>query len=139
MVPDTFSSKLKNIRSFLESSYFEKIPYINISAGIWAAYRTELQCGPLRTNLQRQKNDLRGFMYDIEHASVFAPYCDAMITEKKLAKYLNTWFKEPESIYKFKVYSTTNKQSCLDFLNEIKRSMAQEMEDELEIAYGNNQ
>lgn len=78
---------------------------------------------------------MQGFANDIEHMSVFAPYCDAMLTEKTLRKYLNRWHTESASLYRFNVYSVDNKDDLINYLDSIENGITHEMKEELEIAY----
>ncbi len=129
------ASKIQQILVFLTSSYFKNIPYIHIASGLWAAKIKEVSDGPLPSNFEKQKKLMRGFSNDIEHMSVFAPYCDAMLTETTLRKYLNRWHSEPSSLYKFKAYSVDNKDHLINYLDSIENDITQEMKEELEIAY----
>jgi len=130
---DTY--KIQQILIFLTSSYFENIPYIHIASGLWAAKIKEIASGSMPSNFEKQKELMRGFSNDIEHMSVFAPYCDAMLTEKTLMKYSNRWRTESSSLYKFNVYSVDNKEALMKYLDSIEDSVTREMKEELKIAY----
>lgn len=129
------ASKIDQILAFLTSTYFENIPYIQTASGIWAIKINEIANGPLPSNLEKQQLAMRGFSYDIEHMSIFAPYCNAVLTEKTIRKYLNRWHSESSSLYRFNVFSPNKKEELINYLDNIENSITREMKEELEIAY----
>ncbi|KTD01966.1 hypothetical protein Lfee_0902 [Legionella feeleii] len=129
-------SKFNQVISFLKSSYFANIPYVHISSGIWAVKRKEISDGRCPTNLDKHRKQIRGFLYDIEHAAIFAPYCDAMITEIKMAQYLKGWHKQSQSLYPFNVYSIQDEANLYNYLDYVENTITEEMEEELKIVYG---
>lgn len=79
---------------------------------------------------------MSGIPADIEHLSVFAPYCDAVFTEKTMARYLAEWAQHSLGGYTFKVFSANNWADFDAYLDEIEHAVSAEMKEELEIVYG---
>lgn len=134
------SERLNKIISFLNSEYFSNIPYINISAGLWAIIKREIKekrwLPAHATNHKRIEAKIQGINEDINHLTVFAPYCDAIFTEKTMARWLNEWCHHALGGYKLKVFSVSNWSDFDTYLDEIEKNVSQEMKEELEIVYG---
>lgn len=131
--------RFNSVREFLVSEYFQKVPYINISAGLWAIIRCKIKQKQVLTSLREKKlkEEVRGFSQDITHLSIYAPYCDAIFTEKRMAQYFNAWVKHPLSEYPCKIFSNKNSEEFHNYLNNIENKITAEMLEELEIIYGN--
>jgi hypothetical protein len=127
------------IIDFLESQYFESIPYVNTSAGLWTHLKKEIKQKQYLTDQTKGDNlirQLRGIPTDIDHLSVFAPYCDAVFTERRMARYLREWHENPLCKYKFRVFSIDNWTEFDNYLDEIEESMSKNMKEELEFVFG---
>lgn len=125
-------------RSFLISEHFEKIPHVNISAGLWAIIKREIKEKRFlaSSNQTKQQEQVRGILNDIEHLSIFAPYCDAVFTEKTMARWLEEWKNHPLGEYKFKIFSSKNWSDFDAYLDKIENSITPSFHDQLKIVYG---
>lgn len=135
----TWLSKVHKIDLFLHSKYFANVPHVHISSGIWAIARDKMSQGQFSVTTEKARSKtaklLRGFPLDIQHSSVFAPYCDVMLTERTMANFLKEWHKNSLSLYPFKVYSIDDETEFLEYLNGIESAMTEEMKEELKIVY----
>lgn len=123
--------------SFLFSDHFKHVPSIDISSGLWAILKEKIKQQQFLTEKTRNVEEkVRGIPFDIEHLSVFAPYCDAIFTENKMAEWLKEAFSKCcVGNYAFKVFSATSSDDFIDYLDEINNGMTSEMERELQFAY----
>lgn len=135
---EDIGKKLENLNSFFTSEHFEKIPHINISAGLWAILKREIKKKRFLTSDDQMNNEkqIRGIQNDIEHLSVFVPYCDAVFTEKTMARWLEEWKNHPLGGYTFKVFSAKTWADFDTYLDEIENNITPEVRDELEMIYG---
>ncbi len=132
---ESAQESLANVLAFLQSKHFSNIPYINISAGLWAIIRQEIKKNryldtPVEKNIKLRT---QGIPADIKHLSIFVPYCDAVFTEKKMASFLQQWNQHPLGNYNFKVFSVDNWNDFDTYLDEIENNITPEMKDELEM------
>lgn len=131
--------RIEEIKNFLKSNYFANVPYVNISSALWAFIREEVATNRFLTvnsKLENIKKDIRGIVFDIEHLSVFAPYCDLIYIEKRMAKWLSNWCQDPRGGYLVKIYSPDNKDEFSAHLEEIESSISSNMVNELKIVFG---
>lgn len=128
--------RLKQILSFVRSEHFKYIPNIDISSSLWALLKEEVKNKQFPTkNIERK---VRGIAFDIEHLSIFAPYCEAIFTEKKMAGWLEKRKKCCAGNYAFEVFSAANCDDFKNYLDKIEKGMSSKMLDELEFAYKSN-
>jgi len=140
-LPEVIKTKNNgNILGFLKSRYFENVPYINISAGLWAIIKRKIKQKQILRDVgeSKIKKEIQGLMSDFEHLSVFAPYCDAVFTEKRMGGYLKEWFAHRLGNYACKVFSAANLEEFNSYLDEIENNISPQMSEDLELAYGNN-
>lgn len=133
---EEWSEKINNIKNFLNSNYFSNIPHINISTGLWTMLKQEIKKKQFPQNEEKIKEQVKGIQFDIEHLSVFAPYCDAVFTEKRMARWLREWGQHSLGGYEFKVFSLDNINEFEFYLEEMERNITAEMQEELAMVYG---
>lgn len=127
----TPEERCKNVLGFLKSSHFANIPYINISSGLWALIKQQIK----KNQFSIKQDQLQGIPSDIDHLSMFAPYCDAVFTEKTMARLLTKWCSHSLGGYPLKVFSAENWEDFDSYLDNIENNMSLEMKEELEIVY----
>lgn len=132
--PNTMD-ELKKLLSFLMSDYFRKIPYINIRAGLAALVIQELKQGKLPEKKENIEKKYRGLEFDIQHCALYAPYCDAIFTDNKMARYLRQLEEYDILHYPCEVFSTEDWEGFAGYLDKIERAMTQDMENELNYFY----
>ena len=126
----------ETVKIFLKSEYFSNIPHVNISAGIWSLIKQEIKKHKqLPTNIEVARKKIAGLQLDLSHLSIFAPYCDAVFTEKRMARFLREWNNNKLGQYSFKVFSVDNWGAFDNYLEEIEKNISSEMRKELEIVY----
>lgn len=113
----------KNRLCFLLSDYFKNIPYIDISAGLLAILKQEIKEKRFlteKTNEANLKKEIRSIYGDIEHLSVFAPYCDAIFADKRMTRNLIKWKERAGAKYTFEVFSADTWDEFNKYLEEIE-------------------
>ncbi len=123
--------------SFQESEHFKNIPHINIASALWAIIINEIKNERFLNNKKNEKikRQAKGLSYDTDHVAVFSPYCDAIITEKKMALFLNIAKKENIINYSPKIFSADTLNELNDYLANLENSISSEMKEELDLAY----
>jgi len=110
----------KKLSEFLYSETFEDAPYIKIASMLHAEMaRRVIDHG-------RKKSPGRGFLNDVKMISTLLPYCDAMFTDNECRSFLLEKPLCEEIDYGTKVYSLSNKEEFLKYLEEIRQSASEE-------------
>jgi hypothetical protein len=100
---------------FLISPTMKEVPFNKISSMLYAALARKAAGG-------RKKQPGQGIVNDIPMISVLLPYCDAMFLDKECYSYLNEEPLKSELDYKKKLFSLTNRDEFMDYLDAIERS-----------------
>jgi len=79
---------LRTLGNFFRSEHYNQIPYLWISAGIYACVNDEVQKGAYAYR-EKAIEKFRGLYGDIKHVATYAPYCDALFMERKMTAYLS--------------------------------------------------
>ncbi len=126
--------RFKRIAAFISSKHFTKIPFVNVSCGLFAVLRKMVKNGAY-TNPVNAKRKLAGLFYDSECISVFGPYSDAIFIDRAMEQ----WCKEPEANlldrYDTKVFSAHTWDDFHNYLDEIEGDMSEELKNALPLAY----
>lgn len=128
------------IKNFLSSNHFKYIPYVRVSAFLWSSLKQDVQKRQFLTNESPTEKDLkrvRGMAFDIEHLSVFVPYCNSVFTENRMAEWLLEWSNGNYSLdKKIKIFSKKNLSKFDAYLEELEQNISEEMREELEFVFG---
>jgi len=120
----------KELGEFLYSETFEDTPYIKIASMLYAEMaRRVIDHG-------RKKPPGRGFLNDVEMISTLLPYCDAMFIDKECRSFLLEKPLCEEINYGTKIFSLSNKEEFLEYLDEIRQSASEEHIKAVEEVYG---
>ena len=136
------AERCSKICSFLDSKHFRHIPHIDITASLWAILKQEIREKQFltgNTKEEKVKENMKGILFDIEHFSIFAPYCDVVFADKAMTRWLNKISQICLGKYKFKVFPCSHNGliEVNKYLDTIENSMSSKMKDALEFAYGN--
>ena len=74
-------------------------------------------------------------MYDVQHASIYAPYCDAFFTDDFMVGLMKDKLVLLPETYGCKVFSAANMNEFFDWLDEVKSRITQEHARDLGWAY----
>lgn len=131
---DTRTENRKKIFDFILSDRMLGIPSIRISALLWAAIADSVAHGG------RKKLIKAGIINDINMVASLLPYCDAIFVDREIYGLLNhpEVKKEIVSKYKTRIFSTTNKNKFLKYLNNIEKNANKNHLKKVKEIYGNN-
>lgn len=120
---------MKKSIEYLNSENIKNIPYVQISAMLFASLAREASLG-------RKKPPTKGMMNDVEVIACHAPYCDAMFIDNECRRLLNTGLSQTKVKLKTKVFSQDNKNEFLDYLDEIEKSVSKTHLKKVKEVYG---
>jgi len=115
---------------YLQSASFEDVPFVRISAMLFAAVARKFARGG------RRKPVNEGLVTDINIISVLMPYCDAAFIDNECEAYLREKPLCELLDYKTKVFSLNTRADFLEYLAEIRRSATKEHLEKVEEVYG---
>jgi hypothetical protein len=127
----------KAIGTFLRSQHFADVPTVQLSARLFSAYKERLRSAkrPPNPTSRRTRERLSGFLYDIQHAATYAPYCDGYFTDNDMARLMKDKRVRVEADYGCKVFSVDNKNDFLIWLEALESRMTAEHAEDLSWAY----
>ena len=109
---------LAKIAEYLQSRFYERIPYIMISSACFAHIANKVA-----VDRRIKKLPNIGTFNDIEAVSCFLPYADAMFIDNVMAGYLKEKpLSEEIAKYSTKTFCSKTKEDLLDYLNEIENN-----------------
>lgn len=114
---------------YLNSDYLRDVPFIKISAMLYAALARKAASGRVNPpNL--------GMTGDIKVLSTLLPYCDAMFLDDECRAYLNEKPLRDEIDYGTKIFSQKMKNDFLNYLDKIEKNASDELINSLSEVYG---
>jgi hypothetical protein len=122
------------IPSFFKSKHFAEVPSQQLSARLFSTFKQRLRKGAYR-NLEKARERLSGFLFDVQHAATYLPYCDAFFTDRFMADLLNDKHVDAEQTFGCKVFSVSKMEEFFDWLETVKSRMTTDHADGLTWAY----
>lgn len=122
------------IRLFFASEHFAEVPSQQLSARLFSTFKKRVREGAY-PNPEKARGKLSGFLYDIQHAATYVPYCDALFTDKFMADLLNDRHVDAEPTFGCKVFSVSKTAEFLGWLEDVKSRMTADHADGLTWAY----
>lgn len=123
--------KIKKSLSFLQSRDLLEIPFNQIASSLWAAIAHQIAHGG------RKKPPNKGMASDIDMISTLLPYCDAMFIDREMFELLNHGDVKKKILkYDTKIFSASNKEKFLKYLDDIEKSASSEHLDLINAVYG---
>jgi hypothetical protein len=127
----------KSIGSFFASQHFREIPSHQLSARLYSAFKQRLRtkADVLPASREERERKYSGLMFDVEHASAYAPYCDGFFADKAMAELMKSNRVAVEQTYGCKIFSAARKDALFAWLGDIQASMRPKHEEALRWAY----
>jgi transcription elongation factor Elf1 len=122
----------KKVMEYLASTSLKNIPFLKISSMMYAALARKFAHGG------RKKPPNQGMANDIEMISVLMPYCTAMFIDNECHSYLKEVPLRDKLCYGTRIFSQSNKEEFLSYLDEIKSEVSNEHYKKVEEVYGSN-
>lgn len=126
--------RLKRIRDFFRSSHFAAVPYLMLSARIFATLKDMVKRGAY-SNSEKAIQRLRGFFQDVKHIATYAPYCDAFVMDQPVASLVADLRVGLETRYNVRVFSLNNWNELSAWLAALEQGMSPEHHAGLTAAY----
>jgi len=122
------------IHSFFSSRHFAEVPSQQLSARLFSTFKKRVREGAY-PNAEKAREKLSGFLFDIQHAATYVPYCGAFFTDRFMADLLNDKHVDAEQTFGCKVFSVSNMAEFLSWLEVVKSRMTADHADGLTWAY----
>lgn len=126
--------QLGAIIEFLGSDHFYKVPVQDISARAFATLKLLVKEGAYQ-NLEKAEQRLSGFYEDIQHIATYAPYSDAFVMDRAMAELMARPTVDLQGRYNTRVFSLSNWDEFLSWLDEVEAGMSEEHKTGLNEAY----
>ncbi|HET6206369.1 MAG TPA: hypothetical protein VFD98_06135, partial [Terracidiphilus sp.] len=126
----------RSIGAFFASQHFREIPSQQLAARLYSVFKERLRKKAIHLPSREEcEKRYSGLMFDVEHASIYAPYCDAFFADKAMADLMNDDRVAVENTYDCKVFSSTSREVFFKWLTDLKTNMTPEHADGLSQAY----
>ena len=110
------------IPSFFTSKHFSEVPSQQLSARLFSTFKKRVREGAY-PNPEKALKKLSGFLFDVEHAATYAPYCDAFFTDRFMSDLLNDSHVAAEQTFGCKVFSVSKTVEFFGWLENVKSRM----------------
>ncbi len=110
------------IPSFFASKHFAEVPSQQLSARLFSTFKKRVREGAY-PNPEKARKKLSGFLFDVQHAATYVPYCDAFFTDRFMADLLNDKLVDAERTFGCKVFSVSKMAEFFGWLDEVRSSM----------------
>jgi hypothetical protein len=122
------------IASFFQSEHFAEVPSQQLSARLFSTFKKRVREGAY-PNPEKAREKLSGFLFDVQHAATYVPYCDAFFTDRFMADLLNDKNVDAEQTFGCKVFSVSKTAEFFGWLEDVKSRMTADHADGLTWAY----
>ena len=122
------------IPAFFRSKHFAEVPSQQLSARLFSTFKKRVREGAY-PNPNRAREKLSGFLFDVQHAATYVPYCDAFFTDRFMADLLNDNHVNAAQTFGCEVFSISRTAEFFRWLEEVKSRMTADHADGLTWAY----
>jgi hypothetical protein len=119
---------------FFQSRHFAEVPHEWISSHMFATMKEMVKRGTF-TNRDDARKRLNGVFEDIQHISLYAPYCDAIVIDNFMADLVGRPTVDLEGRYGVKVFSLSSWDKLLGWLDDLEANMSSEQKAGVASAY----
>lgn len=119
------------ITNYFKSGEVTKIPYVRISAGLFASLARKASQG-------KKTMPTKGMVTDVKTIASLGPYCDVMFIDNECRAMLSEEPLKSNTGMNTKFYSQSNIQDFIDYLDEIERSASKKHISLIKEVYGDN-
>ncbi len=122
------------IPAFFQSKHFAEVPSQQLSARLFSGFKKRVREGAY-ANPEKAREKLSGFLFDVQHAATYVPYCDAFFTDRFMTDLLNGKHVDAERTFGCKVFSVSKTAEFFSWLEDVKSRMTADHADGLTWAY----
>jgi hypothetical protein len=121
--------QIGTLRAFFASDAIERVPFLRIGAGMFAALA-------VKSSLQQVSDPNQGMVTDINVVSTYLPYCDGMFVDKECADLLADADRELDFGCVANVFSSRSREDLFEWLAAIEEAVPREHVHLVERVYG---
>lgn len=110
---------------FFQSPHFFEVPHQWLSSHTIATIKAMVKQGTFANRKEARKR-LNGIFEDIQHISIYAPYCNAIVIDKFMADLVCRPTVGIEQRYGVKVFGLSNWDALLTWLDHLEEDMSDE-------------
>jgi len=129
-----YNKRLERVIVYLNSSYFEEVPYEWISSGLFAVLRDRVKRGQYQ-NPNKAKKTLSGFFYDVQFISAYAPYCQAMVVDNMMFDFVNDKLLDLTKRFGTRFFARSNWDVFLSYVDSLRAKVTPELQRGLNLVY----
>jgi hypothetical protein len=135
-LPETapVEDRLRNCGDFLKSDHFKHVPCQLLPARMYALLKSMVKRGA-HANVEKARDRLSGFYYDVHHIATYAPYCDAIIIDQPMAEFVSHPNVALEQTFGVKVFSLQNWDALLGWLEGLEATASEAHKRALDAIY----
>lgn len=119
---------------FFQSPHFSEVPHEWLSSHMFATMKAMVKRGTF-ANREEARKRLNGVFEDIQHISLYAPYCDAIVIDKFMADLVCRPTVGIEQRYGVRVFSLSNWDALLTWLDRLETDMSEDQRRGVAAAY----
>src|SRR5208282_273738 len=76
--------------AFFGSRHFAEVPSQQLSARLFSTFKERVRKDKrMHSNSEKAREKLSGFLFDVQHAATYVPYCNSFFTDRFMADLLN--------------------------------------------------
>jgi len=119
---------------FLSSKHFAEVPSQQLSARLFSAFKKRVREG-MYQDPRKARGKYQGFLFDVQHAATYVPYCNAYFADRLIADLLNDSNVAVNTTFGCKVFSAAKWPAFFAWLDNVESNMTPEHADGLTWAY----
>ena len=129
-----FPERIARCIEFFQSPHFSEVPHQWLSSHTFATIKAMVKRGTF-ANREEARKRLSGIFGDIQHISLYAPYCDAIVIDKFMADLVCRPTVAIEQRYGVKVFGLSNWDALLTWLDDLETGMSEDHSTGVAAAY----
>jgi hypothetical protein len=127
---------LRIMPAFFASRHFAEVPSQQLSARLFSTFKERVRKDKrMHSDSEKAREKLSGFLFDVQHAATYVPYCNAFFTDRFMADLLNDKHVGAEKIFGCKIFSVSRMTEFFIWLEDVKSRMTADHADGLGWAY----
>jgi hypothetical protein len=123
--------RLQACGDFFRSQNFKRAAFQLLRAKLYAVLKDMVKQGAY-TNAEKAKQTLSGFFYDVDHIATYAPYCDAILIDRQMARFVSDDRVALEQTHGTRLFSRENWDEFTNWLNDLSATISEEHQSALD-------
>ncbi len=127
-------ARWKRVVEYLNSDYFHEVPCEWVSSGLFAVLKDRVKQGHYQ-NLDKAKERLSGFFYDVQFVSAYAPYSDAMFLDNSMLDFASDKNLGLTKRFGTRLFARSNWDDFMTYLETVKARETKEIQTGLALVH----